>query len=334
MNIAVLTEMRWQGQLTNITDNMRTEFCWMYALNATHYNIHDFNKVHGYDAVLIIFPKAMVKLNRIGIEMSTSIPDSDMSIYSTDIVKKLKEFNKLVGYIQEGPSDFFTDYSIKDQFNFYSQLSECDIIFAHNKYDLDFYKGLFPTTHIEVIPSLMIETSDIKIENIYTPKKEQVIIGGNFCSWYNGFQSYIVASEFDCPIYCPSMHCKRINEEKIPNLTHLQYMDWKTWMQQLTTYKYAVHLMPTVAAGTFSLNCAYSTVPCIGNEKVDTQKLFFPELSVDVHDIYSARLLALKLKTDKEFYEHCQFYAKQIANNCIHTNLSIWQEHMIKSIYG
>jgi len=43
--------------------------------------------------------------------------------------------------------------------------------------------------------------------------------------------------------------------------------------------------MLTIAAGTFSLNCAYFGIPCIGNEKVDTQRLCFPELSVDVENI-------------------------------------------------
>ena len=62
--------------------------------------------------------------------------------------------------------------------------------------------------------------------------------------------------------------------------------------------------MPTIAAGTFSLNCAYFGIPCIGNEKVDTQRLCHPDLSVDVDDVEKASKLAKKLK-DKDFYNHC-----------------------------
>ncbi len=80
-------------------------------------------------------------------------------------------------------------------------------------------------------------------------------------------------------------------------------------MKELSKFTYAVHLMPTVAAGTFSLNCAYFGIPTIGNILVDTQKLCHPELSVDVHDIESARMLARKLKTDKDFYNHCSVSA-------------------------
>jgi hypothetical protein len=82
-------------------------------------------------------------------------------------------------------------------------------------------------------------------------------------------------------------------------------MNWADWMISLSSFKYAVHLMPTVAAGTFSLNCAYWGIPCIGNEKVDTQKLCFPELSVDIDDIELAVKLAKKLRDDKGFYNEC-----------------------------
>jgi hypothetical protein len=86
---------------------------------------------------------------------------------------------------------------------------------------------------------------------------------------------------------------------------------WTDWMKQLSEFKYAVHLMPTIAAGTFSLNCAYFGIPCIGNEKVDTQRLCHPELSVDVNDVEQAVYLAKRLKKDELFYEHCSKTAKE-----------------------
>jgi hypothetical protein len=97
-------------------------------------------------------------------------------------------------------------------------------------------------------------------------------------------------------------------------------------MQQLSKFKYAVHLMPTVAAGTFSLNCAYFGIPCIGNEKVDTQSVCHPLLSVDVDDIYAARNLAKKLKEDKDFYERCSRFAKDGYKSYYHKD--IWIKYM------
>ena len=72
--------------------------------------------------------------------------------------------------------------------------------------------------------------------------------------------------------------------------------------------------MSTVAAGTFSLNCAYFGIPCIGNVNVDTQRICHPHLSVDVYDIEKARNLANKLASDKEFYTLCSNTAKKNYN--------------------
>ena len=82
--------------------------------------------------------------------------------------------------------------------------------------------------------------------------------------------------------------------------------------------------MPTIAAGTFSLNCAYFGIPCIGNEKVDTQRLCFPELSVDVEDINKARTLANILKNDLDFYNECSEKAK--LNYIEHFHISKFKE--------
>jgi len=77
--------------------------------------------------------------------------------------------------------------------------------------------------------------------------------------------------------------------------------------------------MPTIAAGTFSLNCAYFGIPCIGNNKVDTQLICHPDLSVDVDDVEKARILAKRLKEDQEFYNKCSVTAKDNYN--LHYNI-------------
>lgn len=324
MNAAFLTETCYQGKWPRDFNNIRTEIAWQITLDSTHYNIHNYEQVKGYDVVFIIFPKALVKLNAIGIEMSYPNSERDehnIKIYSKPVVETLKKYNTTVCYIQEGPAWIFNDYDLPTQFNFYNQLAECDIIFAHNEYDTHFYKGLFPNKKVSVIPSLMIPPSNIQALPI---KENKAIISGNFAKWYGGFQSYIVASEFECPIFVPSMHCKRTGEESVPNLTHLPYMTWADWIEHISSYKYAVSLMPTVAAGTFSMNMAYHKIPCIGNENVDTQRILFPELSIDVNDIHMARFLAIQLLKDKDFYEHVSYYARNTLNNTCYLNKEKW----------
>ena len=322
MKTAFLTEMGFNGKIPRDHTNMRTEFAWMFTLDADHFNIHQYEAVNGYDAVFIIFPKATVKLNAVGVEMATPGTDKDISIYSKPVVETLKKNNNMVCNVQEGPAWFFNEYDLPTQFNFYNQLAECDVLFAHNEYDTHFYKGLFPQTKVDVIPSLMLDP------NLLPTPEEKSIIGGNFARWYGGFQSYVVATAFQVPIFVPASHCKRNGEEQVPGLKHLPWVMWNDWMKQLSTFKYAVNLMPTIAAGTFSMNCAYFGIPCIGNEKVDTQARLFPELCVDVNDIHMARHLAIQLRNDQGFYDHISSYARNTLKESVHLDGQKWLKHV------
>jgi hypothetical protein len=306
--IAFLTEMNFEGKIPLNHPNMRTEFAWMCALNADHYNIHQIHNVINYDDVIIIFPKGLVFLNATGIKLIDE-QNPVSSILTSNLVKDLKQTNTSVHYMQEGPSWWFNDYEIIDQFNFYNLLAECDSIFSHNEHDSKFYKGLFPGKKINTMPTLLIE--DL-IKNIIPKPEEKVIIGGNFARWYGGFQSYMVADEFNAEKWTQESHAKRENEVEIHDLNHLPRISWIEWMNVLSTFKYAVHLMPTIAAGTFSLNCAYFGIPCIGNKKVDTQRICHPDLSVDIDDVEKARSLAKRLKEDKQFYLMCSEMSKMM----------------------
>jgi hypothetical protein len=110
------------------------------------------------------------------------------------------------------------------------------------------------------------------------------------------------------------------------DLHHFDRMLWIDWMKEVSKFKYGVHLMPTVAAGTFSLNCAYFGIPVIGNIKVDTQKTLHPLTSVDVDDVKGARELAKKLRDDKDFYNECSKLAKQQYQN--YYTKKIWLNQM------
>lgn len=305
MRIAFVTEMGFNGKIPVDHPNMRTEFAWMYALNADHYNINLFNTINNYDHVFVIFPKGRVYLDACG---SKLINDTNpvSGLLSANIVVTLKQQNKKVYYVQEGPHWLWTDYELTDQINFYNMLLSCDAIFAHNTSDVDYYKGLFPSTTIHVMPTLMINDS---IKDIEPTAEDKSIIGGNFARWYGGFESFIVAQEFNVPIWGQTSHATRDGENQL--IQHLPRVSWMDWMKQLSKFKYAVHLMPTIAAGTFSLNCAYFGIPCIGNIKVDTQRICHPDLSVDVSDINKARVLAQKLKSDNDFYKYCSDTAKK-----------------------
>tara|TARA_B100001113_G_scaffold75943_1_gene59330 strand:- start:1568 stop:2545 length:978 start_codon:yes stop_codon:yes gene_type:complete len=320
MNITFLTEMEGTSKVPINFPNMRTEFAWMHALDAMHRYLGDFHEVKEQDHVFLILPKGELNLNTVGATLNNKT-NPWTEFLGSNFIEVLKSNNKKVHYIQEGPTWLFNDYEMIDQFNFYNNLAICDSIFAHNEYDTKFYKGLFPNKQINIMPTLLIEEL---LKDIKPNPEEKVIIGGNFARWYGGFQSYSVADEFEVEKWTQESHAKRENEDQIPDLNHLKRSWWIEWMKTLSTFKYAVHLMPTIAAGTFSLNCAYFGIPCIGNEKVDTQRLCHPDLSVDVDDVERARKLAKQLKEDKEWYKHCSKISKW--NYHQHYKIEKWRE--------
>ena len=285
MKIAFFTEMGFEGKIPRTHVNMRVEFAWMVALDAYHYPIGTVPN-EPYDLAMVLNSKTKPNLLNI---------------------QELKSKCSIVSILQEGPSWGWQDYTLEHQIHYYNNLVAADIIYTHNKADQLYYKGLTAHRDIRVLPSLMIEDS---IKDILSVKRENVMIGGNFCSWYGGFDSYIVAQEVGCPIYIPSMGRKIKGEEQMPNLNHLSYMNWVDWIKTLNNFKYGIHLMRTHAAGTFALNCAYLGIPCIGYVGLDTQGICHPDLTVSLGDLEKEKELLILLEKDEEFYSKCSQTAK------------------------
>tara|TARA_R110000744_G_scaffold33531_4_gene78712 strand:- start:536 stop:1168 length:633 start_codon:yes stop_codon:yes gene_type:complete len=175
---------------------------------------------------------------------------------------------------------------------------EVDFMFVHNNIDQQYYNGLI-NKECEKLPSLMIPDF-IKPSK---EKKDAVISGGNLVSIYRGMDSYIVAREFELPIYALSSGRKPNREEEL-GITHLPWITWLDWMKELSKFKYAVQF-GTGGAGSFNLNCAYLGIPCIGLKALETQNLCFPDLSIDDVDLKKGKELVYKLKNDKVFYDYC-----------------------------
>ena len=215
-------------------------------------------------------------------------------------LSKLKQYCNKIATMQEGPNWYWQDYTLQQQIWYYNTIQEADFMFVHNESDKKYYEGL-TGKECKVLPSLMIEDS---VRDLPQIKRKDIIIGGNFCSWYGGFDSYIVAQKFNTEIFAPSMGRKIENEEQMENLTHLPYMNWLSWVNNLSKFKYGVHLMTTHAAGTFALNCAYHGIPCIGYRGLDTQQELHPLLSVDDGDLNKAVNLAQRLKEPNHYNQY------------------------------
>jgi len=293
MEVAFFTEMNFNGKVPRTHDNMRTEFAWMVALDADHYNIKQVPS-KAYDLGIVIVPKKNPEFS----------------------IQDLKSSCKKIAVMQEGPHWYFQDYSLERQIWYYNTLTEADIIFAHNKVDKRYYEGLTGHADVRIMPSLMIEDAVGDLEEV---ERKGIIIGGNFVHWYGGFDSYIVASDFTDEVFAPSMGRKQPLEEQL--VTHLPYMNWKEWIQKLNEFKYGVHLMRTHAAGTFALNCAYLGIPCIGYEGLDTQEICHPVLTIEVGDVGKAKSLLDLMEKNSYFYQSVSKEAKKNYLKYYHENI-------------
>lgn len=295
--IAFLSEMGFTGKIPRSHNNMRVEFAQMCALGADHYPMASISQVQGnYDIAILLVGKT---------------PSFRNQIFNIDVVSEAKKFAKKVLWMQEGPSWIFQDMPLPHQFWHYNLLANVDGLLVENKTDISYFKGILSEgTWIEDIPSLMITDYIKGLDEV--EKEEKVIIGGNFCRWYGGFDSYICAREFNVPIWAPSMGRKVEGEEQIEDINYLQYMNWIEWIKTLSTFKYGIHLMPTAGAGTFNMNCSYLGIPCIAYNELDTQYQLHPELSVNPGDVQTAKKLVRKLRDDKDFYTECSVKTKEL----------------------
>jgi len=292
MKIAWFTEGGFTGQVPRNHRNMKTPVDWMCVMKATHYPILQIHNIQEkFDLGIVVLPKK-------GIDILSQYP----------LIESMKQCCNKIAFMQEGPNWFFQDYPLAHQIWFYNILMAMDWLYVHNKSDVQYYKGLTGKECI-VMSSTMVEEL---IQTITPVERKNVIIGGNFCSWYGGFDSFVIAQELECEIYAPSMGRKIENEEHMPDLNHLPYMDWFNWMETLNTFKYGIHLMRTHAAGTFAMNCSYLGIPCIGYEDLDTQQNLHPNLTVKVGDLDTARKLAKQLKEDPEFYNQNSKLTKEL----------------------
>ena len=284
---AWFTEGGWSGKVKIDNPNMRNDVSTKYILGAEHYPIFQIPEVlqhfgkNYFDFAIVTLPKTNVD-----------------KLLQFDMIGDLKKLSKKVISMQEGPHWFFQDYKMEEQIWWYNTLTEFDMLFAHNKKDVKYYEGL-TNKPVHKMPTLMLaERLGIIPRNEWG---DAIMIGGNMVRWYGGFDSYVVAQEFDMPIYAPSMG-RKIDREDEMDITHLPYMTWVEWMNNLRQYHVGVHMMPTHAAGTFTLNCAYHGIPCIGYRGLDTQEELHPALSVEDGDINTAKKFARHLKSDEVYY--------------------------------
>ena len=279
MKVVFFSESQINGKVPRDFSNARTEYAWMMALDAPHYNINNIPN-EKFDLGIVIVPKNNPNVN----------------------LDLLRVCCDKVAVMQEGPHWYFQDYSVSQQFHYFNLLMSADWVYCHNESDVQYFLGL-GCKDIRVMRSLMIPEG-------LSPQTERgngTIIGGNFVSWYGGFDSFMVAMNLNDSITAPSMGRKQNEEKLIEEINYLPYLSWRDWITELGKYNVGIHLMRTHAAGTFAMNCAFHEIPCIGYKGLDTQETLHPLTTVDVGDLNTANIIAKKLKNDDKFYSCCNY---------------------------
>ena len=277
MKVVFFSESQINGKVPRDFSNARTEYAWMMALDAPHYNINNIPN-EKFDLGIVIVPKNNPNVN----------------------LDLLRVCCDKVAVMQEGPHWYFQDYSVSQQFHYFNLLMSADWVYCHNESDVQYFLGL-GCKDIRVMRSLMIPEG-------LSPQTERgngTIIGGNFVSWYGGFDSFMVAMNLKDSITAPSMGRKQNEEKLIEEINYLPYLSWRDWITELGKYNVGIHLMRTHAAGTFAMNCAFHEIPCIGYKGLDTQETLHPLTTVDIGDLNTANIIAKKLKNDDKFYNLC-----------------------------
>lgn len=300
MKIGFFTESNYIGTPPRDHLNARVDMAWVIALNAKHHPILTLHELPDnlYDVGIMIIPKNKTEL------------------YDYDLLKHYKRVCKKVTIMQESTQWEWQDDSIQEQIFYFNMLVEMDLLFCHNDCDIKYFKGI-TDINTKILPTIMIE--DIIKVVPASNQTDSVFIHGNWLSIYRGFDAYVVAKEFDVPIYS-TITGRMSEDEKQMDINHIPWIVWKDFMYELSKHKYGVQFVPA-SAGQFPLNCGYLGIPCIGFNDVNCQKYIHPQLSVDVGDIVKAKWLANKLKDDNDFYKKCSVEAKKNYKKYYHEDV-------------
>ena len=116
MKVVFFSESQVNGKVPRTFDNARTEYAWMMALDAPHYNINNI-PTEQFDLGIVIIPKNNPKID----------------------LDKYRKICDKVAVMQEGPHWYFQDYTIDKQFHYYNTLMEADWVYCHNQDDVRYY---------------------------------------------------------------------------------------------------------------------------------------------------------------------------------------------------
>ena len=142
--IAWFTEGGWTGKVGLDNPNMRNDVSTMYTLGAEHFPIFQIPQVlqhfgeNHFDFGIVTLPKTKTE-----------------ELMKFDMMGDLNKLCKKTISMQEGPHWLFQDYTMEQQIWWFNALTEFDLLFAHNKKDVNYYRGVTDKP-VHKMPTLML----------------------------------------------------------------------------------------------------------------------------------------------------------------------------------
>lgn len=280
MNIAFVTEMGFFGKLPKNFKDFKTVESWIYGFDAT--NI-PFNKLatvdkSQFDLFIVIVPKKNIGVCK---ELLTCMPLEKTAV------------------MQEGPCYYFQDFGSEDVLNYELLLSKCKFLLCHNDRDTNYFRQFNPVC--VRLPTCC--DTHLKFEREKYSK--DALMFGTLGSWYNGQTSYRILKETGFSVWMPQMGRFKADEgiqTTSKGIKVMAYSNWFEFMESIKNVSVACHMMPTVAASSYAINCAMLGIPCICAPSDIAWDLFPMTTCRDPYDFVMGSVLAKKLVDDKQFY--------------------------------
>ncbi len=123
----------------------------------------------------------------------------------------------------------------------------------------------------------------------------------------NGLSGLVIASKIPgAKILCPGLRSdsqELIDLLGVKNVDHFPYLEWHDYIHKYSRAYLAIHLDTLYTYGRFPLDMAALGIPTIGSNRNQTNKILWPQLTVDpIKEIPLAQKLALRLIDDRKFY--------------------------------
>lgn len=217
--------------------------------------------------------------------------------------------------------DYFTTYTTRDlQAKMVELLNIADAVAVLHDESIPFFKAL-TNKPVDVV-GLPFPIKRVREMCPPVQKREEIGLGSSLRSFLTHNKNALVNLAALTKIGMPGVvdilkpeemeYFKSIRKYvPLPKIKFRYFiLGWDHYITQANYSLLGLHLDYRCSWGRFPIDCAAVRTPCVASPSLYTQKILFPSLCVNYHDIEGAQTLIKKLVSDTKFYEDTVSYAQ------------------------